>query len=363
MSSGSRRRFLPWLGDASGTAYWVLALTFLLAVGVTAVRLREPTLLATVKVAVGSEDLAFFADPDVQAEFQANNLNVVATPMGSGQTVTAARSGEFDAVLPSSDVYYRVIKAALPRDHYLNAYPAFQTSLVVFTRKKYVKILQSAGIVDQHGDFDVTAYLAKLRTGTVTWGQFPGLKPSDPLAARRIILRMTDPNDSDSGAMFAAYAAYLLNGNQAVDSDTGLRAVTPKIRPEFSQEGNAPLSTQYAYDEFVSGSAPLELGYQSEAADRSSQPGQGFPADATPLPLVGGGVNCVHTLLALNPDGNADKLGNGNADQLGNLLRTDPVLLRRERAHGFNLPGSATTVPIPSGQWLGKLIADVTPNG
>ena len=105
----------------------MLALTAVLADGVTGVRLREPTLLAPVKIAVGSEDMAFFDDSTVQAEFQANGLNVKPTPMGSGLMINAAESGEYDAVLPSSGVYFQLIKNAMPRGHYLNVYPVFDT--------------------------------------------------------------------------------------------------------------------------------------------------------------------------------------------------------------------------------------------
>jgi hypothetical protein len=105
-----KRGLLAWLGEATGTVGWVLALTVVLAGGVTGVRLREPTLLATVKIAVGSEDMAFFDDPTVQAEFQANGLNVMPIPMGSGLMISAAKSEGYDAVLPSSGVYFSSLK-------------------------------------------------------------------------------------------------------------------------------------------------------------------------------------------------------------------------------------------------------------
>lgn len=166
---------------------------------------------------------------------------------------------------------------------------------------------------------------------------------------------MSDPGDSDSGAMFTAYAAYLFNGNQPVSSDRQVAAVVPAISPEFTDEGNAPTSTQYAFDEFANGTSPLELGYHSQAADKFPEAGQGFPPDAVDLPLSGGGVNCVHNLLALN--------ANGPADKLGNLLRNDQFLRGREHAHGFDTPSPAPAFPIPAGRWLSPLIADVAPTG
>lgn len=348
------RKLSGRLGGAAGTFWWVLVLTAVFIVGVAAAVVVTQVLQPIVTVAVGSEDVAFFSDPAVQAEFQAKGLDVEATPMGSGQAVNAAKSGNFDAVLPSSGVYYRLIEAALGEGHYLTPYPVFHTPLVVFTRKKYVRILREAGIVNQQGDFDVAAYLEKLGAGTVKWGQFPGLAANDPIARNQIVLLTTDPHDSDSGAVFAAYAGYLFNGDRPVSSSAEVTAVAPKISAEFTAEGDAPTSTQYAYDQFVSGSWPLDLGYQSEAKDLSPQPGEGFPANATVLPLAGGSVDCVHTLLALN--------NHGLADKLGNLLRTDPVILGRERAHGFNLPASGNALSIPSGQRLGELINAVAPH-
>lgn len=349
-----RRGWFAWL---YGTAGWVLLLTALLIGGVVAVRIRTPTLLATVKIAVGSEDMPFFQDPAVVAEFKANRLNVIPTPMGSGLMINAARSGIYDAVLPSSDVYYRLTRAALPKGHYIIPYPVFQTPLAVFTRDKYIPVLKAAGFIDAQGQFNIGTYLTRLRTAAVTWNQYPGLPSSNPLVENKnkIVLQTTDPNDSDSGALFSAYAAYLFNGRQPVSDDQQLAAVTPKISPEFIAEGNAPASTQYVFINFLNGSSPLVVGYQSEATDTSPQPGQSFPrSDGRYLPLSGGGVDAVHTLLALNADGHADKLGS--------LLQTDPVLLDREKAHGFNRP-TGGVFAIPAAQWLSKLITDVDPNG
>ena len=158
--------------------------------------------------------------------------------------------------------------------------------------------------------------------------------------------------------MFAAFAGYLFNVQKKVQEPVGSAAqvmkVAPMISPEFTDEGSAPPSTQYAFDEFISGSSPLELGYLSEAIDQSPQPGQGFPADATYLPLSDGGVDCEHTLIALN---------SGPANKLGNLLRTDPVLLSREMVHGFDHQTTATGFPVPAAPWLSQLIAAVDPNG
>jgi hypothetical protein len=350
-----KRGLLGWLGEAAGTAGWVLALTLVLAGAVTGVRLREPTLLATVTIAVGSEDVAFFDDSTVQAEFQANGLNVVSTPMGSGLMINAAESGEYDAVLPSSGVYFQLIRNAMPRSHYLNAYPVFDTPLTVFTRQEYVPLLQEAGIVNHQREFDVRAYLTDLSSAQpVTWGQIKGWKSGDPPAEAPVLLRVTDPNDSDSGAMFAAFAGYLLNRQKPVGSAAQVMKVAPLISPEFTDEGSAPPSTQYAFDEFSNGSSPLELGYLSEAIDQSAQLGQGFPSDATYLPLGDGGVDCEHTLIALN---------SGPVNKLGTLLRTDSVLLSREIMHGFDHQTTATGSPVPAAPWLGPLIAAVDPNG
>jgi hypothetical protein len=350
-----RRGLLAWLGEATGSVGWVLALTVVLAGGVAGVRLREPTLLATVNIAVGSEDMAFFNDPAVQAEFQANGLNVVPTPMGSGLMINAAESGEYDAVLPSSGVYVQLIKNALPRGRYLNAYPAFDTPLAVFTRQSYLPLLRKAGIINQQGEFDVRSYLTELSsTSPLMWGQIPGWTAKDPPAEAPVLLRVTDPDESDSGAMFAAYAAYLFNGYQPVDSAGQVTKVSPMISAEFTDEGSAPQSTQYAFGEFNNGSSPLELGYLSEAIDQSPQPGQGFPADARHLPLSDGGVDCEHTLIALN---------SGPVNKLGDLLRIDSVLLSREVVHGFDHQTTATGSPVPAAPLLTKLVTAVDPDG
>jgi hypothetical protein len=346
---------------ARGIVRTVIALTMVLAVLVAAVRLIEPTLLATVRIAVGSEDMAFFQDQRVLDELTANNLNVEVTSRGSGQMVDDATSGRYDAVLPSSRVYVDLIADALKTkagaSYSLESYAVFYTPVQVFTQQSLVGPLQGSGVINGQKEFDVAVYLADLaKPVPLRWQDIPGAVTPHTPASEQVILETTDPAKSDSGAMLAAYSSYLLNGSALV---ADISELTPEkvaeIKRVFSSQGVMASGTGIAFSDFLHGQ-PLVLGYLSQALDRSPSPGEAFPRDAVALPLAGGNVMCQHTLIVMHSTGETP------ADKLGNLLMHDSRLQDLERVHGFNVGIGQSSGIVPAAPVMKALINDIEPN-
>src|SRR5208282_6766991 len=90
--------------------------------------------LTTVQVAIGSEDMDFFQDPQAVAELANNGFTVVAVPMGSRQMAQNAKTlsqAGYDALFPSSEDFALEIQQTL-NTAFGNQQP-FSTPLAVFT--------------------------------------------------------------------------------------------------------------------------------------------------------------------------------------------------------------------------------------
>lgn len=214
-------------------AILVLVLLNFAAWGIIAYRLW-PTGPVTVKVAAGSEDLAFFSDSAVKAEFARQGLDVRVTGFGSVQLATYVNLSEYDAIFPSSTVTAAEVQQKLGgQANDVTEIVPFGTPLVVFTWKQLIPLLRTLKIVTQSGTFDVGQYLAVLRAGT-GWNSISGntFYPNP----NQVQLEMTDPRYSNSGAMFVAAASYALNGDRVV-SKSQVKPVGAKLAQALGGAG------------------------------------------------------------------------------------------------------------------------------
>jgi hypothetical protein len=273
-----------------------LAATLLLIVGVIFVRLREPTLLTTVQVAIGSEDADFFQNQQVQQDLANDGYTVVPIPMGSrqmAQNVLSLSGAGYDAILPSSDDFAQEAVDTLSPQ--LGDLPVFSTPLAVFTWQDLIPQLQADGIVDSSGrTFNVGRYLAAA-DANATWTVNGTQKP--------LLLDMTDPAKSDSGAMFLGAASIVLNGGSQVQSANAAEAIASgSILPILKRMGSLNNTTAHLFQSYLNGESaePLALGYESEYLEYQ-RAGQ-LPA-GTVILQVSPSVICVHTLVPLNGRG------------------------------------------------------------
>lgn len=307
--------------------------------------------LVTVQVAAGSEDQAFLQDPRVLAEFASKGLNVEITPFGSGQLASTIDRTGYDAFFLSSQVFADEAEIRLGS---FTEFQPFSTPLMVFTWLRLVPLLKKIGIVNSDGQFDIGRYLEVAGSG-MRWDQIPGNTfYANP---NQVLLEMTDPAESDSGAMFVAAASYGLNRDQMVSDESQVKAVAPAIANALGKLGEMPPTTNDVYLNYRRGGVngtPLALGYESEW--RGAQPASvgPLPAGAVGLPLDLP-VSCVHVVIAFGHEGKT----------FGKLLTSDRVLQSQEQKYGFETgtvvtdPGPGFAINAPTAPLLKKLIDDV----
>ena len=208
-------------------------------------------------------------------------------------------------------------------------------------------MLRNLGIVNSGGQFDIGRYLG-VASGGERWDQIPGNTFYHNQG--QVLLEMTDPRKSDSGAMFVAAASYVLNGDQMVSTGAQVSVVAPEIARILGRLGELPPTTGFVFQDYLRGGmngTPLALGYASEAASPLPAGGIGLPLNVT--------VNCVHTVVSFD----------GNGKRLGQLLANDQVLLNLEQKFGFEngtgIPDPNFGISPPTAHFLEDLVNEVTP--
>jgi len=332
-------------------------MSVLLAAGVVAVRLRDDRApLETIQVAVGSEDMAYLQDPQVQQQFASKGYAVEATGFGSGQLARQLSPKSYDAFLPSSQAFADEAQARLKQGS-LNQPQPFSTPLAVFTWRPLLPLLHRLQIINSSGQFDIAQYL-NVVSSRIRWNEIQGNTfYSNP---GQILLHMTNPVDSDSGAMFVAAASYVLNGKQVISSDAQVSKTAPPIARALIPLGEMPETTNQIFTEYLRGrmaGMPLALGYESEFTGMQDASPRSIPPGAVMIPLATP-IDCVHTIIPFDPRGR----------EFATLMTSDPVLQQlAARRYGFlttqQTQQQGYNISVPAVPLLKKLIQDVVPGG
>ncbi|MFF3498899.1 hypothetical protein [Streptomyces sp. NPDC003247] len=284
------------------------------------------TATKTVRMVIGSEKAEFFADPDVVKALAAKGWTVRAETSGSWAMEGLDLKG-YDLAFPSSQApavelaaKYKVT-GTLPRPFY--------SPLVVVAHKNAAEVLAGNGLAaldaEHRGTFEMAAYLDAARADR-TWQQLKGADKYGELTGT-LYLSSTDPETSNSGALYLAAASYVANDGKVVASDAEVDGAGPLLHKLVSVQGAQQSSTDAAFRDFVSGAGnPLVLVYESQVAALLADGQQ--PDDLVVL-YPDTTVNSDHTAVPLT--------GNGKA--VAELLATDPRLRELEVRHGFRPQG------------------------
>jgi hypothetical protein len=286
---------------------------------------------------VGSESGDFFADPQVVDALAARGIALAPTQKsGSLEIPDLGDLGTYDFAMPSSSP----AADKLLRDRNIQtADSPFFSPMVVATYQPVVDVLTRAGVVrpgtDGSAVLDVAA-LADLEARGTRWGQLPG--NTVPAPTQAVLLRTTDPSDSNSAAMFLSIASYALNGQKVLTGGDDVAGVVGRLRPLECNQGYRERSSQYLFDRYLTsgiGSTPMALVYENQfrtaARDGLLKPGQVM---LYPSPTV----LSRYTVVPLTDAGRA----------VGRALTEDPALIRRAAEFGFR-PSRATTEPAAAG--------------
>ncbi len=284
------------------------------------------TATKTVQGVIGSEKAEFFADPDVVKALAAKGYTVKTETSGSWAMEGLDLKG-YDFAFPSSqapadelaDKYH--LRSPLPRPFY--------SPLVVVAHRSAAQVLAANGLATlakNTGTLKMAAYLDAARHDR-TWQQLKGASAHGELTGT-LFIASTDPETSNSGALYLAAASYVANGGNVVADDAAIGRTAPLMHRLVSVQGAQQSSTDAEFRDFVSGVGnPLVLVYESQVAALLTE---GEDAGDLTVLYPDTTANSDHTVVPLTPEGRA----------LGELLSTDPALRRLAVRHGFRPQGA-----------------------
>ncbi|MCD7438827.1 substrate-binding domain-containing protein [Streptomyces lincolnensis] len=284
------------------------------------------TATKTVRAVIGSEKAEFFGDPDVVKALAAKGYTVRAETSGSWAMEGLDLKG-YDLAFPSSQA---------PADELAAKYKArqplpvpFYSPLVVVAHRGAAEVLAANGLaaLEKHrGTLKMAAYLDAAAEDR-TWQQLKGSEKYGELTGT-LYLASTDPESSNSGALYLAAASYVAAGGKVAASDADVDRTAPLMRKLVTVQGAQQSSTDATFRDFVSGAGnPLVLVYESQvAALLAEQKG----VDDLVVLYPDTTANSDHTVVPLTDEGRS----------LGELLSTDPELRELAVRHGFRPQGS-----------------------
>jgi hypothetical protein len=289
----------------------------------------KSTATKTVRTVIGSEKAEFFADPDVVKALAAKGYTVKAETSGSW-AMEGLDLGAYDLALPSSQApavelaEKHKVTGTLPRPFY--------SPLVVVAHKSAAEVLAANGLATldeaHRGTLKMAAYLDAARADR-TWQQLKGATKYGELTGT-LYLSSTDPETSNSGALYLAAASYVDNGGKVVASDAEVDRTAPLLHKLVSVQGAQQAGSDAAFRDFVSGAGnPLVVVYESQVASLLADGQQ--PDDLVVL-YPDTTVNSDHTAVPLTENGRA----------VAELLSTDAKVRELEARHGFRPQGEAT---------------------
>jgi hypothetical protein len=301
-------------------------LLLLLVIGVVVLSNRDDSSGSAVLVrgVIGSEKKPFFEDPRVKDAFRKAGFDVQVDTAGSRQIATSVDLSEYDFAFPAGTPQAQKIKA----DQKAAAvYVPFSTPMVIASFEPIAKILESAGIAKDEGgwwSFDMAAFLELVANDT-RWNELAG-NTSYP-ATKQVLITSTDITTSNSAAMYASIASYLVNGSNVVASAAQAQAVAPTVAPLFGRQGYTEQSSEAPFDDYLSigaGKTPIVMIYESQFVARALAADGSIKPDMVlmyPTPTI----ISKHSLVPLTDNG----------DAVGQLLLNDPTLQELAVQYGF----------------------------
>ena len=210
---------------------------------------------------VGGEKIELLEDEEVRSVFEEKyGLNVDYSRAGSLDMMTADLSGR-DYLFPSSSIaleYYEDLHGSPVQSEIV-----LNTPIVLYTHQIVLDAFESQGLITTDGDIHYIdmAGLLELIQNDSQWSDI-GL----PELYGRVSVDTTDPSKSNSGNMFAALVANVLNGGRTV-TETDLDTILPELQDIFGKLGYMETSSSDLFSQFLRmgvGAEPIIAGYESQ---------------------------------------------------------------------------------------------------
>jgi hypothetical protein len=314
----------------------------LLTVGIVAVRnvmhTGQPgcadTATTAVRGIVGSEKEALLRDERVAEIFRCAGLDLRIDPSGSREMVNALKAApdKYDFAFPASSPTARRITSLLRVNQ---SFRPFSTVMGVATFTETVDKLRANGVVRTVGGTDVIVVqklIEMARKGT-KWNDLAG--NSDSPNGNVVLMRTTDPADSNSAIMFLSILSAVLNDDKPVAGAAALPTVMPDLCRLMAYQGGKPNTSGVLFSEYLTDGpsrSPMALIYESQFYDRASPeqvPQDGRHVMLFPSPTV----YAWHTLVPLSDAGST----------VGRMLRDNAELKDLAAKYGFRPEGRPLT--------------------
>ena len=310
----------------------VLLIAIMLVIGGIYLATSRTPKIVTVDGYVGGEKIELLQDEEVQAIFEeAYGVQADYSRAGSLDMMTADMEG-MDFLFPSSSIaeeYYEDLHGSPQQSEIV-----LNTPIVLYTHRAVLDAFDSQGLITQSG----SAYyvdmprLVELIQNDTAWADI-GL----PDLYGTISVDTTDPASSNSGNMFAALLANVLNGGRTL-TEENLPEILPQLEDIFSKLGYMETSSSDLFSQFLRmgiGAKPVIAGYESQLIEYAALYPEQYDAIKDDIIMLypAPTVWSTHVFIALDDSGEL---------LLDALLDKDVQRLAWEK-HGFRT-GNYTTV-------------------
>lgn len=221
----------------------------------------------TVSGVVGGKT-EFLDDPDVKALLKERyGLTVDYRKVGSIEQVTGSTDG-LDFLWPSSQYavsLYRQRVAPSP----IKSQVVFNSPIVMYTWAPIADALIAQGIVQKQGETYELVDLNKLLQMILDGRQWSEIGVQGQYGA--VTFLTSDPNASNSGAIFSGLLANTLNGGQVVDGTT-VKPVLPQLLDLYREMGMLQQCSSCLFAQFLTlgqGAEPIIAGYETQLLEYS----------------------------------------------------------------------------------------------
>jgi hypothetical protein len=225
----------------------------------------------TVSLFFGGEKTGILQDPEI-VEILKKRYHITLDAQKAGSIEQATDSGllaqKRDCRWPSNQVAYDLYSEATHTAQ--RQQNIFNSPIVIYTWAPTAAALTKAGLVEQRNGISYitkTADLLVMAEDHKPWKDF-GLPYFGSVK-----IATTDPTRSNSGNMFAALLATVLNNGDVVDEAAAAR-LAPRLVTYFKSLGEMDRTSSDSFEAFLAegeGGRPLTVGYESQIAEYALQ--------------------------------------------------------------------------------------------
>ena len=222
---------------------------------------------------------------------------------GSLDMVTADQNGK-DYLFPSSQTalsFYKDKKGEPVKDEII-----FNTPIVLYSHQIVVDALEKQSVISEKNGvyYADMKKLADLILADTQWSDI-GLSE----LYGKVSVDTTDPEKSNSGNMFAALLANVINNGETVDEST-VDNILPQLREIFARLGYMETSSSDLFSQFLKmgvGAKPLIAGYESQLLEFAAEHPEDYEKLKDDIVMIypSPTVWSTHVYIALDDKGKA----------------------------------------------------------